>query len=242
MAELPTVLEVEGPSSTMILYSEITAERICEQYARGMSLHKISKLAEMPNYNTLLKWVRHHPEFRVMFEHAKAARAIHLENMAQETAEEVYENAGEKDLVPAGRLKVDTYFKVAEVNDPTKYGKKITHEGNAERPIVFQVNTGFPELNEHQRAPELTADGVIARAKPVEAEIAHGGGIAPEDPDSGSAQPVHSGGGVCATGEDAPEGSHQRDPGTGSEAGAQLCGDELPAPGTHDSDDAGRKF
>lgn len=211
MVELPTVLEGEGPSSLRIPYSETVAERICQHYAEGMSLQRISKLAEMPEYGRILRWVRQHPEFRVMFEHAKAARAIHLENKAQETAEEVYDNAADKDLVPAGRLKVDTYFRVAEVNDPSKYGKRVTHEGNADKPIVFQINTGFPELNEHQRAPELTTDGVIARAKPVEAEVDHGSGETPGE-HAGCPLSDDSSGDLREAGETSPEGSTEQAP------------------------------
>ena len=164
METSPTTLESEGTSSCAIHYSESVAKRIASLYAEGNSLHKISQHSEMPVYATMLRWAKEHPEFRQMIEGVRAQRALHFEDKAIETAE----NAEGKD---GDRLRFDAYKWGAEVNDPTRYGKKVTHGGDPDRPITFIVATGFPMPNEFQRPPTLGADGLIEKARHVEAEV-----------------------------------------------------------------------
>lgn len=167
---LPTIVEVDGDSSANILYSDTVAERILRHYREGMSLLRISKLAEMPIYNVILKWVQDNSDFRMKFQAAREARALTLEEKAIQAAEDHADAAGEKEQVAAGRLKFDAYRWGAEVSDPTKYGKKVTHQGDAGAPIVFQVQTGFPDLPESQKQPLLNPDGTVKRVVEVVAE------------------------------------------------------------------------
>lgn len=161
----PAVLEGQGGSSCSVYYSDTVARRIADHYAEGKSLHWISQLSEMPRYNTILRWAKENTEFRMLLDAVRTERALHFEDKAIESAE----NARGKD---ADRLRFDAYKWGAEVNDPTRYGKKVTHGGDSSRPITFVINTGFPEPNVNQRPPVLGPDGLIQRAKPVEAEVA----------------------------------------------------------------------
>ena len=161
-----TVLESEGPRSCQIAFTENLAKRIAENYAEGKSLAAISRLAEMPAYSTLLRWVKENSVLRAALEGVRQVRALHFEDRALEVCEE----ATGKD---ADRLKFEGNKWAAEVNDPARYGKKVTHSGDASNPITIQVITGFGEPNEFQRPPKLGADGLIE--KPVieiKAEVA----------------------------------------------------------------------
>lgn len=148
-----------------VYYSKDLAVQIAAQYAEGRSLHKISQVPGMPAYATLQDWAKYKPEFREALSAMREIRALHFEDAAIEAAEGVECPAD----VPAARLKAEMYWKAAEVNDPARYGKKVTHAGDASNPIKIVVHTGWTEpLNEFQKSPELGADGLIIRpSKPV---------------------------------------------------------------------------
>lgn len=159
-ADLPAV-----PSRKInTLYRSELAERISDFYIEGQSLRSISFMPEMPSYGTLMKWLKHNPEFRALIDGARATRALHFEEEAIAAAE----SCSDKDEAPAARLKFDAYRWGAEVNDPTRFGKRTTIAGDPDKPVQFIISTGFPEPNEAQRPPELAADGTIKRrTKPV---------------------------------------------------------------------------
>lgn len=156
---LPTIVEEATGSKSVpqIQYSLEIAKRIVDLSIEGISLHAISQRAEMPAYNTLLKWSKQHSEFSKMLRAVREAKALHFEESAIRIAEE----CNDKDDVPVARLKVETYWKAAEVNDPATYGKKVTHAGDAQNPVILQVVTGFGAPNEWQTPPKLKADGTI---------------------------------------------------------------------------------
>ena len=132
-ASLPATPETidEGPKGKQapVLYSVEVAKRIIDDYSQGVSLHAISRKPGMPSYQTLLRWNREHAELSKMLRSVRETRALHFENAAIEAAE----SASGKD---ADRLKVDTYIWAAGVNDPTTYGKKVTHQGDAQNPVT----------------------------------------------------------------------------------------------------------
>jgi transposase-like protein len=151
----------------MQFYSDEMKEKILNMYVEGMSLVKIAAEDGMPSYGTILRWVKDKDDFRKEFESARLARALHFEEKAIEAAEDTTH----KDDVPAQRLKFDAYKWGAEVNDASRYGKKTVVEGNASKPIVFQINTGIPQ----GQIPDVELDeqGLIKQVKQdiVEAEV-----------------------------------------------------------------------
>lgn len=155
--ELPEIAEEAVPSKTSDQYYSLDlAKRIIDYSAQGKSLHWVAKQSQMPCYSTLLKWAKSHPEFSKLLKSVRDARALHFEEAAIEAAE----NACGKD---ADRLRFEAYKWGAEVNDPTTYGKKVTHSGDATNPIILQVVTGFGEPNEWQTPPKLNEDGTIQK-------------------------------------------------------------------------------
>jgi hypothetical protein len=161
----PTVFETEGGSSCPVPYSPDIVLRIAALYSTGMSLYQISRQAEMPRYQSLLGWVKKHDELREALDAVRALRALHFEDKALTVAEE----ACGKD---ADRIRLDAFKWAAEVNDPSRYGKRtVTHEGSGGGTTII-VNTGFGEPNDWQKPPRLGADGLIERAIAVKAEVA----------------------------------------------------------------------
>lgn len=149
----PTTIEGQGTSSCPVPFSPNVVERIADLYAQNMSLYRISQQAEMPAYQTLLRWVKKHPELREALDAVRTTRALVYEDKALQVAEE----ACGKD---ADRIKLEAYRWAAEVNDPARYGKKGVQTTES-RPTVIIVQTGFPDLNEHIAPPKLREDGVI---------------------------------------------------------------------------------
>ena len=166
--KLPTVIEGDTRTkSAAQYYSKALADTILDDYAKGMSLHAISRKSEMPCYGTLLRWSRDHDEFRASLRAVRETRALHFEDSAIAAAEA----ADGKDR---DRLLFDAYKWGAEVNDPLTYGKRVTHEGNNLKPITIQVVTGFGPPNEWQTPPKLNADGTIIKEniREVKADVA----------------------------------------------------------------------
>lgn len=170
---LPVVLGADATSKSVqrVQYSPDLADRILDLYAAGKNLIEISKMAEMPGYSTLQKWITSHPEFSRRFQAVGTMLALHREQQAIQTAEA----AEGKD---ADRLKIETYWRSAEVNDPARYGKKVTHGGDQNNPVILQVITGFGPPNAWQSPPKLNPDGTIMKAAEV---IENGKGSAPDE-------------------------------------------------------------
>lgn len=162
------------PSKTAAqFYSIDIANRILDQYILGKSLSSICRQAEMPSYGTVMLWAKDHPEFSKLIAIARKVRAIGYEDKAIEEAELL----DDPRMVGVAKLKIDTFWKAAEVGNPDVYGKKVSHSGSIDQTgkVVIQVITGFGPLNENLQFPKLNADGTIEKAPPkeIESEIIH---------------------------------------------------------------------
>ncbi len=142
-------------------YREDLAQGITDRYMEGEKLKDICKEEGYPNLSTVMRWMKDRPDFRKLIEAARVVRAFILEENALEGA--LHPDPDGKDQASVGRLRFDAYAKLAEWNNPAKYGKKVTHEGNPDRPMVFNIVTGFQPPNEHQQPPELGPDGLIIK-------------------------------------------------------------------------------
>lgn len=145
--------------SAMQFYTPDLADRILELFLGGSSLLAISKLPEMPAYATFFKWFVEHPEFKEKIQVAREMRALAFEEMALEMGASL-PDARE---VPGARLAFDTYKWLAEVNDPSRYGKRMQVSAHSEKSVTFIISTGFPDLTPEQRQPLIGRDGLIQR-------------------------------------------------------------------------------
>lgn len=153
--------EIDGVryNKKQVQYTKKLANKIHALYLEGDSILKISKMSGMPSAETMYRWRKLHSWFGKLMDDAKAQRAEVFEDKAIAAAE----SATDKDDTPAERLRFDAFRWGAEVNDPASYGKKVTHSGDSSKPIVFQIITGFPDPNEHQRPPLLDEGGLIIK-------------------------------------------------------------------------------
>jgi hypothetical protein len=143
-----------------------TQDVLIERYEGGMSLSRIGLMEDMPCYSTILRHIKNSADFREKIQAARMVRALHFEDQALEVAAAESGAIG-KDDVPGARLAYDANVWAAGVNDPTRYGKKITHAGDASNPIAFTVVTGVPQP-ELVSTIELNADGTVKSMTPEE--------------------------------------------------------------------------
>lgn len=145
-----------GDRRAPVALSPEIEDTILERYEGGLSFSRIGAMEDMPTYQTILRRIRNNEEFRKKVEASRAVRALHFEEQALEVADP----ALSKDEVPAARLAFDANVWAAEVNDPTRYGKKTTIAGDRNNPIAFTILTGVPQPDD-AKAIELNADGTV---------------------------------------------------------------------------------
>jgi len=123
-------------------YTVQLAAGICSLVEQGYTTLAISKMENMPNLSLINAWKRAHPDFRKALEEAAADRAEFYHDRAAEEVDKVEE----KEDVYVGKFKFDSYMKLAEKNNPEKYGNqtKITGSGG---PLQIIVNTGIVREN-----------------------------------------------------------------------------------------------
>jgi hypothetical protein len=155
-----------------VQYSIELANDILEKYVDGQSLFAISQIPGMPSYPTILRWARDSKKMADAFERARVTRAINLEERALALADLHID----KDDAPGERLRFDILRWGAETHDAQRFGKKVTHAGDPDRPIILQVQTGVPEPSVHQQVIELDSSGLAASS------VASGASDVPGDP------------------------------------------------------------
>lgn len=136
--------EETSSRSVSVYYSEELAVRIAELYMSGRSISAIARIEGMPSSSTIYNWIRDTPEFAEKMEGAREARGYLCEEKVWAIAEEAPNL--HKEEVPGARLGFDAWAKLAEWNNPKQYGKRTTVQGDSSKPIVFEINTGFPAL------------------------------------------------------------------------------------------------
>ena len=121
-------------------YTQETADEICEQLARGVSLKTVCKAESMPCEKTVFNWFRVYPEFLQQYERAKEESADALAEEIIDIADdgsndwmlrnrkghESWELNGEH--VQRSRLRVDSRKWIASKLKPKKYGERNTTE------------------------------------------------------------------------------------------------------------------
>ena len=103
------------------VYSQETAERVCELIATGHTLRQIEAMRatepELPARRTIHAWVKTRPDF-------ERAYYIALEMRAIARADEIIEIAFEKSIdVPRARHMTNVLFKLMAKEAPKRYGK-----------------------------------------------------------------------------------------------------------------------
>ena len=171
---LPEKLNDPGPMTTQEpSYSYDLIDKIADQIIAGRTVADICRDRGMPSSALFYKWFKHMDGMRERILAARQTRAIAFEDEILSLAQRGEEL--HKDSVPGAALKFNALKWLAEVNDSGTFGKKTTVEGNPDKPIKFEIVTGFGPLEEHQKSPLLGKDGLIQKVDEtiIEAEVVH---------------------------------------------------------------------
>lgn len=131
-------------------YEPEKGDYICAELANGRSLRSICEEEGMPHRNAVFRWIRKYPAFAEQYVIAKQESADCLADEMLDIADDATndwmerndpQNPGwiaNRDHINRARLRVDTRKWIASKLKPSKYGERITHEGNPDAPIQLK--------------------------------------------------------------------------------------------------------
>lgn len=122
-------------------YSKVLGDIICQKIIDGGRLTKICGVGEIPPLSFITKWRKNIPEFDENLKAAEAARAEHHSDKIAEIVEIGSIGGIAKDEAPGYRLAMDGLSKMAESDNPGKYGR--TKDAGKVSVNVF-IDTGVP--------------------------------------------------------------------------------------------------
>lgn len=132
------------PASSDYAFDYRKALYICQLVRQGKTLKEIALLPKMPPLEVIHHWQRIDRMFAEEMKLARRERGEQYFDNAMAIAKEAASGHIAKDDVPAMTLASNLYKWGAERSKPESYGNKVTHEGNAEKPILMRViNTGI---------------------------------------------------------------------------------------------------
>ena len=156
-----------GEHSYPILFDPGIGAQIIALYESGESLSAICRQPGMPSVGTVSAWIKDSKQHKESFEAARQVRAMQFEEKVIAEADAIPQYSIPEDAAGT-RVKIETYKWAAEMADPTRYGKKMTHQGDPDKPITFRVITGVPAPTEAQLPPSLNQQGlIVTTGKPV---------------------------------------------------------------------------
>ena len=129
-------------------YTQDIADRLCEQLAEGVSMHRACEPDDMPSKRSVFRWLRTNEEFCHQYENAKAESADYLAEEMIEIADDgtndyitkTNNDGSEYEVVNSehiqrSRLRIDARKWIASKLKPKKYGDKTIHAGDEDNPI-----------------------------------------------------------------------------------------------------------
>ncbi len=111
----------------MSLYSEETAEKICDGLLDGKSFVQICSQSGMPSRATVMRWLHDRPDFETKCARARMLQADLMDDKILEEAEKC-----NSENFQAARVKISAYQWRASKLAPKKYGDKIVQEHTGE--------------------------------------------------------------------------------------------------------------
>lgn len=118
-----------------VRYSLDIVAEVCAQMAEGKALKDICAQPGMPSRPAWYKWMAEHAEVVDMYARAREQRADLM-------ADEVISIADTEEDPQKARVRVDARKWAAAKMNPKQYGEKVTHAGDPNAPMTFNVITG----------------------------------------------------------------------------------------------------
>jgi hypothetical protein len=126
------------------LYTEALGEAICDRIAMDESLVSILTAEGMPDYATVMRWLRDKPEFRDNYTRARELQADYQADEMRDLGKKTLRGEVQPD---AARVAVDVLKWSAGRRNPKKYGDRqhLEHTGKDGGPIQTDVVALTPE-------------------------------------------------------------------------------------------------
>ena len=129
------------------VYSQITAEIICQKIADGMTLSKICRMDGFPNMGVIIRWKSEEDDFDSAITLAEKARAERYTDKIDDSLEDTRKLG--KDQIAAEKLYFDKLKHLAKVNDRKKYGERDQKIIESGANVIIQISTGIDRGIEH---------------------------------------------------------------------------------------------
>lgn len=108
-------------------YTEVIADRICDELMDGKSLVKICASDDMPNRTTVIRWMAANEDFATRCARARVAQADYMDDLILDVA-----LASTAETAQADRVKISAFQWRASKLQPKKYGDKLELEHSGE--------------------------------------------------------------------------------------------------------------
>ena len=133
-----------------MMFSQQTADDICERLAEGEPLRAICRSEGMPAWRTVYLWKDTNEEFNAQFAHARevgfdaiAEEALAIANTPMEGVETTTDDKGSSekrgDMLGHRKLQIETRLKLLAKWSPKKYGDKLALGGDPDSPLTFRI-------------------------------------------------------------------------------------------------------
>ncbi len=132
------------PAGRPSSYSEETADLVCDQIARGISLRQICEDEGLPTKETIFSWLVKHDDFYAKYARARLAQAEVMDDRIMDTADRCL--AGELDA-HAAKVAIGAYQWRAAKLAPKVYGDAtmLKHADANGEPFKIEVTRVMPK-------------------------------------------------------------------------------------------------
>jgi hypothetical protein len=129
------------------IYSRVLAEAFLRRVEDGEKIMQICADPQMPAWATVVQWKRKNETFATLYARARATSAERYEFKAEDIADE----ATDKDSAAAARVKFEVAKWIAAKRDPAKYADKLLHTGaDGQGPIEHKLALDYTLLDAQQ--------------------------------------------------------------------------------------------
>lgn len=135
-------------------FTDDLAELICIRLADGESLRKICAEADMPDRNTVFRWLNKNADFAAKYARAREIQADHMDDLVLETAE-----GCTSETAQAARVKIDAYKWRAAKLRPKVYGDKQTLDVTVAKRAEDMTDDELAAIASGGRRPLTEAQG-----------------------------------------------------------------------------------
>lgn len=114
-------------------YTEDMADYICDRIANGASMRGLCAEQNMPDRNTVLRWLNERPDFAAKYARAREAQADYMDDQILDVA-----NNSTNETANADRVKILAYQWRAAKLAPKRYGDRLDIRNDSTLRVVSE--------------------------------------------------------------------------------------------------------